>query len=59
MLIAWSLFVILEKLLTTYSGGFNHLYGRKSRKILGKTLQEGGFVDLGQGSLTIIELHRY
>jgi hypothetical protein len=34
--------VILEKLLTTYSGGFNHLYGRKSRKILGKVTARGG-----------------
>jgi hypothetical protein len=33
--------VILEKLLTTYSGGFKHLYGRKSRKILGKPCKRG------------------
>ena len=31
-----SLLVILEKLLTTYTAGFNHLYDRKSRKISGK-----------------------
>ena len=29
-----SLFVILEKLLTTYIAGFNHLYDIKSREIL-------------------------
>jgi len=34
MLIARSLSLIFENLLTTYSVGFKHLYYRKSRKIL-------------------------
>jgi len=43
-----SLLVILEKLLTTYTGGFNHLCDRKSRKISAKPCRNI-FFDLVQG----------
>jgi hypothetical protein len=42
--------VILEKLLTTYTVGFNHLYNGKSRKKSGKP-GKGILIDLSQGSM--------
>jgi|GEM_PF-28333 len=48
--------MILEKLLTTYTVGFNHLYNRKSRKISRKP-NKAISVDLSQGSIRLIELY--
>jgi len=49
---------MLEKLFTTYTGVFKHLYDRKSREIFGKPFK-GTSVDLSQGLIGIIELNSY
>lgn len=50
--------MILEKLLTTYTVGFNHLCNGKSRENSGKP-GKVILLDLSQGSMRIIGLKRY